>query len=289
MKSIGLIKKRNRIGFYFTLPVLFFLITFIILPLVTNVRLSFTDMRGTFVGLEHFEKILTSSTFWSSFLITCVYVVASLVFQIGIGVAIGVLLNMGLRFKGVLRGIVLIPWVVPGAVAATTWAWMYHGDFGIVTRFLQIFFPGMVGPLIQPNIVIPALVFVNVWKMFPFVAVMVLAGLQSIDKTLYEAADVDGANKLAEFIHITLPGLKNVLLSVLLLLTIWNFNSITLVYTMTGGGPADLSLILPILIHRTAFAFFRTNEAAAMSLLMFVLLFVIIGIYIRVFSSRTSD
>jgi len=215
--------------------------------------------------------------------------VGSVVLQIVLGTAVGIALNEKFRGRGIVRSIVLIPWVIPGAVAATTWAWMYHGDFGIISRILTLIGATAAGEglLIKPSTLLPALIAVNVWKMFPFVAIMVLAGLQGIDSNLYEAARVDGANYMRELVHVTFPGLRHVLITVLLLLTIWGTNGITLIYTMTQGGPADLSLTLPLLIYRTGFLFFRFNRAAAQSVFMFVLLSILIAIYLRVFTTAS--
>ena len=140
-----------------------------------------------------------------------------------------------------------------------------------------------VGWLVRADTVMPALIVVNTWKMYPFVAVMVLAGLQGIPASLYEAARVDGATFWDEVRHITLPQLRPVLGSVLLLLMIWGFNAITLIYTMTRGGPANRSLIVPIQIFRQAFEFFDFNLAAATSVLLFLFLTVLIAGYLRLF------
>lgn len=285
--TIGLVQRKNRTGSYFTLPVSLFLLAFIIFPLLTNVKLSLTNPSGDFDGIRQFTRTFSDPTFWKSFRITIFYVFGSVVLQVSLGTAVGIALNQKFRGRGLVRSVILIPWVIPGAVAATTWAWMYHGDFGILSRIISSL--GLTemgqGLLILPGAVVPALIAVNVWKMFPFVAIMVLAGLQSIDTNLYEAARVDGANPFQEFINITIPGLRHVLITVLLLLTIWGFNGITLIYTMTQGGPADLSLTLPLFIYRTGFLFFRFNEAATQSIFMFLILSILIGIYLKVFAS----
>src|SRR5262249_31721750 len=152
---------------------------------------------------------------------------------------------------GVVRSIALIPWVVPGIVAATTWAWMFHTEFGIINYILTGagVIPAPVGWLTNKDTVMPVLVAINVWKLFPFVAIMVLAGLQAIPADLYEAAKVDGASFWEEVWHITLPQVRPVLVAVTLLLVIWGLNAITLIYAITGGGPANLSLITPIQIY----------------------------------------
>ncbi|MFA6506051.1 MAG: sugar ABC transporter permease [Treponemataceae bacterium] len=280
-------KRRSykRGGGIFTLPVALFLLTFIVYPFLFNVRLAFTDGGGDFAGLVNFTKIAADKSLGNSFGLTVYYVVGSVFFQMLLGTAVGIALESPFKGRGIVRSLILIPWVLPGAVAATTWAWMYHGDFGIITRFLSFGLSGeRYGLLTRPWTVMPALIAVNVWKMFPFVAVMVTAGLQSIDKTLYEAARVDGAGRMAEIRYITLPGIRHVLFSVLLLLTIWGFNSITLIFIMTQGGPADVSLILPLHVYRMGFMFFNFNTAAAESIFLFAILAVLIAVYLRVFT-----
>ncbi len=236
------------------------------------------------------SAVFTDATMWDSLRITVIYVTGSVVLQILLGTAVGIALEQEFAGRAVARSIMLIPWVIPGAVAATTWAWMYHGDFGIVSRLLIELGvdEARKGLLTLPSTVLGALILVNVWKMFPFVAVMVLAGLQGIDRNLYEAARVDGATFWQEVRLITLPNLRHVLLSVLLLLTIWGVNSITLIYTMTGGGPADLSLILPLHVYRMGFQFFNFNVAAVESLFLFVILAILIAVYLRLFGERVE-
>lgn len=277
----------RRGGVAFTLPVTLFLLTFIAFPLFFNVQLSFVS-DGRFAGTKYVSAVFADATMWDSLRITVIYVIGSVVLQILLGTAVGIGLEQEFAGRAAARSIMLIPWVIPGAVAATTWAWMYHGDFGIVSRLLIDLGveEARKGLLTLPSTVLGALILVNVWKMFPFVAVMVLAGLQGIDRNLYEAAKVDGATFWQEVRHITLPNLRHVLLSILLLLTIWGVNSITLVFTMTGGGPADLSLILPLHVYRMGFQFFNFNVAAVESLFLFAILAILIAVYLRLFAER---
>jgi multiple sugar transport system permease protein len=124
--------------------------------------------------------------------------------------------------------------------------------------------------------------------MFPFVAVMVLAGLKGIEQSLFEAADVDGASLLQKLWYITIPQLRPILTTLLLLLTIWGFNSITLIYTMTGGGPANLSMILPIHIFQQTFQYYNLNKAAAESIILFFVLLIIIVMYMRTLTEKDA-
>ena len=274
----------------FTLPVSLFLLAFIAFPLFTNLRLSLTTPGGALTG-RYFAALFKDRSLWASVLTTVIYVGGSVALQLVLGTAVGIALDRPTRLRGVVRSIILVPWVVPGIVAALTWAWMYHGDFGILSRLLIDLgvADARQGLLTRPATVLPALIAVNVWKMFAFVAVMVLAGLQGIDPSLYEAARVDGSSFWHEVRWIMLPGLRGVLVSILLLLTIWGFNSITIIYAMTQGGPADLTLILPLHVYRMGFSFFNFNAAAAESILLFAILAALIAVYLRLFSHREQE
>ncbi|MBI1775298.1 MAG: sugar ABC transporter permease [Proteobacteria bacterium] len=278
--------RRNQ-GLLFALPALIALAALVGYPLLYTAVLSVTNDRGGFVGLDNYRYFLGDDKTALSISNTLVYVLGSMVLQILLGTAAGIMLNQKFRGRGLVRSLVLIPWVIPGIVAATTWAWMFHAEFGIINYALMQLhaIERSVGWLTDPYKVLPSLIAVNVWKMFPFVAVMVLAGLQTVPDALYEAARVDGAGFLAEIRYIMLPHLRPVLTSVSLLLVIWGLNGITIIYTMTRGGPANRSLILPIQIFKEAFELFRLNHAAALSLALFLVLFLAILVFMNVFRS----
>ncbi len=287
MRKHSISRRQQVDGLAFTSPVPVFLLLFILFPLISNIWLSVTDAGGKYVGFAQFADVLTDPSIWASALITTVYVGVSVVFQILLGTLTGIVVNQNLKGRSFFRSAILIPWVVPASVAATTWAWMYHPAFGVIALVMNnLGILVKMGLISTPQTVVFALAFVNVWKMFPFVAVMVLAGLQAIDPELYEAATMDGASVVQKTRYITLPFLRNVLFSLLILLTIWGFNGITIIYTMTRGGPADLSLVLPIHIYRQAFQYFHLNVAAAESVFLFVVLAVLIAIYLKSFGPR---
>jgi len=281
-------RRPRNAGLLFALPALLVLAALIVFPLGYTILLSFQDDSGRYVGMRNFERIAAAPATTLALWNTIVYVGGSIVFQITIGTAAGIALNQRFRGRGAARSLMLIPWIVPGIVAATTWAWMFHSEFGIINYGLSEI--GLVdqpvGWLTDPKLVLPALIAVNVWKMFPFVAVMVLAGLQAIPESLYEAARVDGATFLEEVRYVTLPQLKPILASITLLLLIWGLNGITIIYAMTKGGPANRSLITPIQIYKQGFEFFRFGEAAALSVLFFAVVLVFVAIYIRAFGRR---
>jgi multiple sugar transport system permease protein len=279
---VGAVVQRNQ-GLLFALPALALMATLILYPLAYTGWLSVTAERGGFVGVENFRTMIDDSVTALALRNTAVYVSLSVALQVSLGAAVGILLNQRFRGRAVVRSIVLIPWVVPAIVTATNWGWMLHTEFGIVNYMLTQAgaIPAPVGWLTDRRTVLPALIAVNVWKMFPFVAIMVLAGLQAVPQSVYEAARMDGAAFRHEVRYVMLPHLRPVLLSVTLLLTIWGFNGITIIYTMTRGGPANRSLITPIQVFKQAFEFVRFNEAAALSVMLFAFLAVLTVLYLR--------
>jgi multiple sugar transport system permease protein len=164
---------------------------------------------------------------------------------------------------------------------------MLHTEFGIINHLLAAarVTTQPIGWLTDPSLVMPALIAINVWKLFPFVAIMVLAGLQAAPDELYEAARVDGASFWHEVRHVMLPQIRPVLVAVTLLLTIWGLNAITIIYTITRGGPANRTLVVPIQIFRQAFESFQFHDAAALSVMFFAATLAIVALYLRVFRS----
>jgi len=279
--------RRLPTGLVFALPALIVLLMLIAYPVAYTGVLSVTDPSGAYTGLKNYQDVLSSRLTPRAFVNTLWWVGGSIVFQVSLGTAAAILLNQEFPGRGVVRAVSVIPWVVPGIVAATTWAWMFHTEFGIINYMLAG--PGLisepVGWLTNPDTVMPAMIAINVWKLFPFVSIMVLAGLQSIPKDLYEAARVDGATFWDETRYITLPQVRPVLMAVTLLLVIWALNHVTTIYAITKGGPANLTLITPIQIFRLGFESFQFNQAAALSVMFFLVAMVIVALYIRFLAS----
>ena len=279
---------RSNTGLLFALPALIVLFMLIAYPVTYTGWLSVTNDQGEFTGLQNFSDVLrprvTTQALWN----TLWWVGGSILFQVLLGVAAAILLNQNFAGRALARSITLIPWVIPGIVAATTWAWMFHTEFGIINYMLTSTgaLEESVGWLTRANTVMPAMIAINVWKLFPFVAIMVLAGLQSIPQELYEAARMDGASYWDEVRHVMLPQVRPVITAVTLLLVIWALNAITIIYAITKGGPANRTLITPIQIFRLAFENVEFNQAAALSVMFFGVVMLIVLAYIRVFANQ---
>jgi multiple sugar transport system permease protein len=252
---------------------------------------SNTGLVFALPGLQNFADVLrprvTTQALWN----TLFWVSGSIVFQVLLGVAAAILLNQNFVGRALVRSITLVPWVIPGIVAATTWAWMFHTEFGIINYMLTSTgaLDEPMGWLTRGNTVMPAMIAINVWKLFPFVAIMVLAGLQSIPPELYEAARIDGANYWDEVRHVMLPQVRPVITAVTLLLVIWALNAITIIYAITRGGPANRTLITPIQIFRLAFDNVEFNQAAALSVMFFGVVMLIVVAYIKAFANQPGE
>jgi len=236
-----------------------------------------------FVGWDNYVRLLTSESFHDVTINTAVWTVWSTFFAVILGLGAALTLNREFIGRGMLRGLLLIPYVISAVAASYIWRWIYHSDFGVLGALLIQFgiTDEKLNLLDDVNRVLPALIVVNVWKEFPFAMIMILAGLQTVPDQLLRAAQVDGAGPFQQFIHVTLPHLKGVLIITILLLFVANLNHFTIPWIMTGGGPAGASDIWITQIYQIAFGRIRFGIASAYSVILFVVMVVIGYFYVR--------
>ena len=276
------------IGMLLIAPTLVVFGAVIAYPLVYAVYLSFFDiytptLKGEWVGLENYRIMLTSGEFWTALYNTVVWTVGTLTLQIVVGVAMAMLLNLNFYFRSLARSLVLFPYFVSTVVAVLVWRWMFNDSYGILNRALLV--SGISDmPLdwlgSMPNAMI-SIILVGAWKYFPFVVIAVLARLQTIPGELYEAARIDGAGPWARFWDVTLPQLREVLLVVVLLRTIWDFKEFDLIYLLTGGGPVTSTQTVPLLVYKQAFGMNAMGRAStyAIGIMVVLLVFMILYLY----------
>jgi multiple sugar transport system permease protein len=273
-----------QIAFPFVFPMLLLLIGLIVYPFFDAVRLSFTTRSitgvNTFVGLQNYQDLLRDRTFKDAVQVSFLYTVYSVIFKIIAGMLSALLLHNLTRGRSILTGLVLLPWIIPTVVTALAWRLIYDPIFGGLNKILTA--TGLDNILIALNLVervpaswlgstnlaLPSIILVNVWKGIPFFTINILAGLKAIDKEQYEAASVDGATAWERFIHVTLPGLKSVLLVTTLLSTIWTFNTFDIIYLLTGGGPGGTTRPFVIFAYEKAIQGLQFGAGAAVALLM---------------------
>ena len=264
-----------HLGFLFILPIVLLVLALVAYPFTYAVYLSmtrkFVGMPPVFVGLENYVRLANDGFFlravWNSFIFTF----GSVVFKLGLGMLMALVLTSNIRFRSFFTGVLLVPWVAPTVVSALNFLWIYDGSLGVLNYLLVKVFrilPQGVGWLSEPGTAMASVIFVNIWRGFPFFGISFLTGMKAIPAELYEAAAVDGANAVQRFLHITLPALRNIVIIVVLLSTIWTFNDFGIVYILTKGGPGGATMVLPVFTYEMAFGAQRLGDAIAVALYM---------------------
>jgi multiple sugar transport system permease protein len=241
---------------------------------------------GSFVGLDNYVWLLGNPQFWHALKVSTLFAGIVVATQIVLGTAVALLLNSAFRGRSLVRGLVLFPYMMPVVAVVLVWLLLYNALFGVINYI--IFAIGLI-PRIdaiawlgRPDSAFLGVVLVAVWKYFPFVVVIVLARLQVIPQDLYEAARIDGAGPVSRFFDITLKELRDVLLVVALLRTIFMFNNFEIVFLLTHGGPMQATLTLPVLVYETALEGDRAfGRGSAIAVVMFLLLVAVMTIYFR--------
>ncbi len=279
----------------YVLPALIVMGLVIVYPLFDVLRLSFfyTSPYGgaeRFVGLDNYREAIADPNFGLVLRNTIVWTVFSTIFAIILGLLAALALVRPIRFRGIFRSILFIPYIISAVTAAFLWKWLYHADFGVISGMLigagAIKLP--IKFIDSTALVMPSIIVANVWKEFPFAMIMFLAGLQAIPEHLYNAAKVDGAGRWRRFTDITIPQLMPVLTITSILLIIANINAFTIVWVLTGGGPAYQSQIFITHLYSVAFVGSPHFElAAALGVLIFLALMIFAIIYIRLLNRDT--
>jgi multiple sugar transport system permease protein len=278
--------RARQLGRYlFVAPALLYIMLTTVYPIISNLRMSLYDVTVTtflsnsapFVGADNYRKVLGDPAFQHALQLSLVFTGGSLLFQFTIGFALALLFSRPFPGNGLLRALLLLGWMLPIVVSGSIFRWMLDGSFGIINVVLQALglLQGQRFWLTEPNYALLGTIITNIWVGIPFNMVLLLPGLQSISPTLYEAASIDGATSWQSFRHITLPLMRPVALSVLLLGIIYTFKVFDVVYVMTHGGPVDATTVLPIYVYNLAFQFFRFGEASATAILLLMALTVV--------------
>lgn len=292
MKSIKKYFKYDNVGIWFVLPAFLYMVVFVGYPIIYNFILSFQDVTVStlrsnvkdFVFFDNYielfkqDNILVSSL-WN----TLYFTVLCLIFQFIIGFALALFFNKNFKFSKPVRGLLLMPWMIPITVTGLIFKFMFSTDVGIINYFLRSL------GLIHKNIdwltntatAMPAVIFSNIWIGIPFNMILIATGLTTIPKELFESASIDGANKIQSFWRITLPLLKPTIESVLILGFIYTFKVYDLVYVMTSGGPVNSTQLLSTYSYKLSFEMFKYSKGAAVANILFVILLIVSLIYLK--------
>lgn len=270
-------------------PAVLVTLAIVFLPMVQAMWMSLHDYvlfrpkNFDFVGLKNFIAALDDEVFWISFRNTVIWIGLTVPAQLLLGLGTALLLNQKFFWRPVARALIIIPWALPSVVIALMWVWIYDSNYGILnelllrTHIIQTAIPW----LARPDTALYAIIVTLTWQGFPFFAVMLLAGLQAIPSSYYEAAAIDGASTWRQFWHITLPGISGVMMTAVLLRTIWVANSIDVIFVMTGGGPGYATYTLPLYAFVKARTGLDFGYGTAIAVLFTIMLLGFVILYLR--------
>jgi trehalose/maltose transport system permease protein len=284
----SLARRRERLAWLLVLPSLLVVALVALYPLVETFRLSFTNttLAGAreprFVGLANYQSILTEDLFRTALANTLIFTVASVALETLLGLAIALVIHSNFRGRGGVRTAMLVPWAIPTVVSASMWQWMYHDVFGVINDLLVNQFHILdqkVAWLANPATALPAIIAVDVWKTTPFMALLLLAGLQLIPGDVYEASTVDGANKIQQFFQITLPLLRPPLLVALIFRTLDAFRVFDVIFVMKGVATETMSVA--VYARQQLIDFFLLGRGSAAAVIIFLCIFAFVILYTR--------
>lgn len=261
--------------------ILFFVLVFpIFSTLLLSFGISFDSYNFTF---ENYARLFMDNEVWHSLKNTLTFVILSVAGDLILGLSAALLLNQGIRGKSLFRVLAILPWMIPSVVTGATWRWMYNTTSGIINSILQHI--GLIDSpvlwLSSQSTAMGSIIVANIWRGFPYVMLILLAGLQTIPHDIYEAGAIDGVNVWQRFFRLTLPNLKKPMVIVMALTTVWEFRQIDLVMTMTGGGPGNLTDVLVTTVYKQYFQFFQFEYASAIAIMMSLFMLLVSVPYIK--------
>lgn len=269
-----LANSRNLLGAGFMLPAAVLLLVFLTYPLGLGVWLGFTDTRvgrpGIFIGLENYEFLWNDSVFWLSVFNTLLYTISASILKFALGLWLALILNEKLPLKSFFRAVVLLPWVVPTVLSAIAFWWIYDSQFSIISwALIELgWIDARINFLGDPENARASVIAANVWRGIPFVAITLLAGLQTIPASLYEAATLDGATRWQLFRYVTLPLLTPIIAIVMTFSVLFTFTDFQLIYVLTRGGPVNATHLMATLSFQRGISGGQLGEGAAIAVAM---------------------
>jgi multiple sugar transport system permease protein len=274
-------------GFVFILPALLMLLLVLGFPIVVAVVNSFSLPDGSWT-LENYAKLPRDTRFRNSLVVTFTFVGGTVLLHLVVGFIIALALNSEIKGRRFFRVVTILPWTVPDVISGLIWRFMYNPTAGIINRLL--FDLELINKHIEwlgdSDLALPSVILADVWRGYPFVMLILLAGLQAISRELYEAAKVDGASTIQEFRHITIPNMRGMILIAVALDTIWQFRRFGLVFNMTAGGPGNVTEILSLYVYKQYFRYFNFEYAAAIAVVLAIIMLLLSLPYVRAMVRR---
>lgn len=289
-----LARERTRLAWLLLAPTILVIVFVALWPLMQTVIYSFTDARlGStrpvhFVGLRNYVDLLTDRRFLSSIVLTVNFALVTVVFEFALGLIVALVINSNFKGRGAMRAAILVPWAIPTVMSTQMWKWMYHDVFGVVNdlgmRLHLLAAP--VAWVADPTVIFPAVCAIDIWKATPFIALMLLAGLQVIPADIYEAADIDGATPVQQFWMLTLPMLKPAIAVALIFRTLDALRAFDIFYVMVGNRPRFQTMA--VFNQQILVEFSRVGLGSAVSVIIFALIAVFVVIYMKFLNTEAA-
>jgi multiple sugar transport system permease protein len=283
------------LGYLLILPMLSVLALLIFVPLLFVIwdslhNRTFLSNSYRFIGLNNYQTLFSSAAFWVIVARSLIWTLSSVVLQIAAGLIMALFLTQAIVGRAFFRGLFLLPWVIPIVVVSVLWKWILNDLYGVGGYILSFLYPpwGHLAWFSDSVLAFPTLIAINAWRGAPFTMVILLAGLQTVPQEQLEAARIDGAGPIQQFLHVTIPHLRRILLIVALVFTLFNFNNFDLIYLTTQGGPLDRTMTLPVKTYEVAFKGLQVGQSSALAVIMLTLLALISFGYLN-YVRITSD
>jgi multiple sugar transport system permease protein len=288
--------KEIRKGLLLIVPALVIMSLFTVYPLLDGIRMAFTNKHllkesVQYVGGANFKRILTDEIFWISLYHSVILTVSVVVLQFILGLVLAWTMKQKLPGMSIFKSIIMASWVIPVAATVIMFKFMAQPDIGLINIALKLLgFKNLnrywLGDL---NAALPFIIMLHLWRNVPFYGIAFLAAMQAIPKSYYEAAEIDGASAWRKFLHITLPGIRSMIMVMVTIHVLWTFNNFDFVYLATGGGPVNATDVLPVYVYRQCWTSYTVSYGAAIGTVMLVILMIYFIVYIRIYEKRTGS
>jgi multiple sugar transport system permease protein len=286
---------RENSGIFLLLPTIVVMAVFSILPLIQGFRLSFTDANllnatSKYTGIANYQRLFSDPVFWESLWHSLVLTVSAVLLQLVLGFILALALKQkvpGIRF---VRSVIMASWVIPVAATAVMFTFMVQPDYGYVNILLRllgikknVFWFG------DLHFALPFIILLHLWRNVPFYGIALLAAMQAIPASLYEAGEMDGAGPIRQFFMITVPGCRNMIIVMVTIHVLWTFNNFDMVYLTTGGGPVYATEVLPVYLYQKSWISYTIGYASSIGVVMFIILMAYFAIYVRIYQRQQQE
>jgi ABC-type sugar transport system permease subunit len=278
-KKFDLLDSQGALAFVLLVPSVLVIFGVLLFPMLSSLALSFTDLKmtkpgsGQFIGFDNFVAALGNPLFWASLGRTGIFTAATVVFEMTLGLAVALLLNAKFKGRAFVRGLIILPWALPYVVNGVMWKWIFDANYGVLNAILSQL--GIIDAykiwLGDPGTAMVIVIAANIWKETPVAVLLLLAALQAMPKDMFEAASIDGANRWTIFRRITLPFLKPMIVTLVVIKVIWALKEFDLIYIITKGGPASGTTLFSYYIYQNTFQYLNFGYGAALAYILTIL------------------